>query len=103
MPRKKSASGKTFISLLMKGQEPVQYEITSNPMEFKTAPAEVTVEYGITLSREFQSARVSCGVTIPCYIEDISSTYNIAWEIAEKQLALQTQGLKKQVRDLAER
>jgi len=50
--------------------------------EFATAPATASVTYPIKLSKNYQTAGVTIGVTVPCYAEEINAALDKATEIA---------------------
>lgn len=46
---------------------------------FQTNPAEVNVDYGITLNMgNYESAKINLSVRIPCYKEEIDEAYEFA-------------------------
>jgi hypothetical protein len=66
--------------------------------KFVTEPALVRFEVGVTKNMgNYESARVTVGVTVPCYREEISEAYAYArsWAgkiISKEQEALETKG-----------
>jgi hypothetical protein len=58
---------------------------------YETNPAQVSYELGATMNiGNFESVRVSVGVTVPCYREEIEAAYIWAKEFAEARLRLET-------------
>jgi hypothetical protein len=55
--------------------------------EFATEPAKVTVEYGLTMNLgDYNSAKLTVSVTVPCYKEEIDDAYEFAQAWAEQRL-----------------
>jgi hypothetical protein len=66
---------------------------------FVTAPANVGVDLGLTINTgNFESARISVSVLVPCYREEIDDAYRWAKEWVEERVKVEVaeiQGLKK--------
>ena len=62
-------------------------EETISINKFVTEPAKVQVEYGLTLNLgNYESARVSVAVTVPCYREEIEDAHAFATDWCESKL-----------------
>jgi hypothetical protein len=56
--------------------------------KFETEPALVTAEYALTMNLgNYESARISVSVTVPCYKEEIDEAYEFAQAWAEERLS----------------
>ena len=56
--------------------------------KFETDPAMVTVDYGLTMNLgDYNAARLSVSVTVPCYKEEIDEAYEFAQAWAEERLS----------------
>jgi len=56
--------------------------------QFATDVANVSVEYALTMNLgNYESARISVSVTVPCYKEEIDEAYEFAQAWAEQRLA----------------
>ena len=56
--------------------------------KFETAPAEVTVDYSLTINLgNFESARIGITVMVPCYKEEIDDAYEYAAAWAEQKIS----------------
>ncbi len=54
---------------------------------FKTTPARVTISKGLTLNLgNYESARVTVGVEIPCYVEEVEAVAEAINVLVEKRL-----------------
>lgn len=66
---------------------------------FITTPATVGVDMGLTLNLgNYESARVSVSVVVPCYKEEVSNAYEWAKEFVESRLKAESadvQAMKK--------
>jgi len=54
--------------------------------KFATAPASVTVHYGMTINLgNHESAKVGVAVTVPCYMEELEEAYQYAsdWALSK--------------------
>lgn len=61
---------------------------------FVTAPAEVGYEIGLTLNLgNYESARITVGVKLPCYVEELDVTLQRAKAWAEKHLETEKSGI----------
>ena len=55
--------------------------------KFETEPASVTVDYALTMNLgNYESAKLSVAVTVPCYKEEIDEAYDFASAWAEARL-----------------
>jgi len=56
--------------------------------KFETDTAQVTAEYALTMNLgNYESARISVSVTVPCYKEEIDEAYEFAQAWAEERLS----------------
>lgn len=56
--------------------------------KFETEPATVEVDYSLTMNLgNYESARISVSVTVPCYKEEIDEAYEFAQAWAEERLS----------------
>lgn len=63
--------------------------------KFATEPARVMVEYGLTMNMgNFESARLSVAVTLPCYREEVDSAHAFAAKWAGDRLAEEVSKVK---------
>ena len=54
---------------------------------FETEPATVNVDYSLTMNLgNYESARISVSVSVPCYKEEIDEAYEFARAWAEQRL-----------------
>lgn len=64
--------------------------------EFRTAPAKVLVSKGLTINLgEYQSARVTIGVELPCYIEEIGEVTDAAEQMVEARVENEVLAIKR--------
>jgi hypothetical protein len=64
--------------------------------KFETEPAWVKAGYGLTINLgNYESARCDCGVTLPCYLEEVPDAMKKAWEIAEAEIQKQRKAVSK--------
>ena len=62
-------------------------EETLEVRKFETAPAQVGVEYGLTLNLgNFESARIAVSVSVPAYAEEIEAAHKWAEELVTKKV-----------------
>jgi hypothetical protein len=55
--------------------------------KFETEPAHVSVDYALTLNLgNYESAKLSVSVTVPCYKEEIDAAYEFASTWAEERI-----------------
>ena len=55
--------------------------------KFETEPATVSVDYSLTMNLgNYESARISVSVSVPCYKEEIDEAYEFARAWAEQRL-----------------
>lgn len=63
--------------------------------EFGTAPAQVMVEYGLTINLgNYESARVAVSLSLPCYAEEVEDAYEFATKFVEKKVQEQLDQIK---------
>lgn len=63
---------------------------------FKTAPARVLVSKGLVINLgEYQSARVTIGVELPCYVEEVSEVTDAAERMVEARVEREVLAIKK--------
>jgi len=56
--------------------------------KFETDPAMVSVDYAITMNLgNYESAKISVSVSVPCYKEEIDEAYEFAQAWAEERLS----------------
>lgn len=54
---------------------------------FKTEPARVVVQKGLTMNLgNYESARVTVGLEVPCYVEEVQQIEQVSNEIVEKRI-----------------
>lgn len=64
--------------------------------EFRTAPAKVLVSKGLTINLgEYQSARVTIGVELPCYVEEVGEVTDRAERMVEARVENEVLAIKK--------
>jgi hypothetical protein len=64
--------------------------------KFETEPAFVKAGYGLTINLgNYESARCDVGVTLPCYVEEITEAMKEAWKIAEEEIQKQRKAVSK--------
>lgn len=70
-------------------------EKTLDVHQFVTTPAEVSFEVGVTMNLgNYESARITVGLRVPCYKEELSDAYVYARTWAEKIIAEEKAALK---------
>jgi hypothetical protein len=70
--------------------------------KFVTEPAKVQVEYGLTLNLgNYESARVSVAVTVPCYREEIEDAHAFAADWCEDKLESERNKVREAMRGSA--
>ena len=94
MPKKQKtemAPGKMWVSRQYgKHREEENEQVDLEVRTFEVEPAYVKAGYGLTLNLgNYESARCDCGVTLPCYIEEIPEALKKAWYIAEAEIQKQ--------------
>ena len=63
--------------------------------EFITAHARVSVEFGMTLNlSNFESARVSVQVSLPCYAEEVEAAYGQARKWVEDKMNAEVDSIR---------
>lgn len=63
--------------------------------EFVTEPASVSREYGLTINLgNFESARVTVGVVLPCYREEINDANDLAKKFCEAEIQAEVAEIK---------
>lgn len=63
---------------------------------FETAPAEVSLEYGLTLNMgNYESCRLTVGIRVPCYKEQVEAAYVAANSWVGAKVAEQAEAIKK--------
>lgn len=64
--------------------------------EFRTAPAKVLVSKGLTINLgNYESARVTIGVELPCYVEEVAETTSAAERLVEARVENEVLAIKK--------
>lgn len=63
-----------------------QQEETIEVHEFATTPAMVEFRYPIKRSKDYQSAGIEIGVTLPCYVEEIPAAMERAKDLVVTRL-----------------
>lgn len=87
----------SFVRRMEAGKESVEESTdTLSVHEFVTDPATVFVEYGLTLNLgNYESARVSIGVRVPCYTEEIPEAEEWAKKWVEERLSAEVAAIRK--------
>lgn len=68
-------------------EDPEEEEDLLDVKGFAHEPAEVYVEYGVTLNlQNFESARLTVGVRMPCYKEEVNDAYEYAAKWVEDRV-----------------
>lgn len=78
--------------------EPETFEVH----QFATTPATVSISYPIKLSKNYQTAGITVGVTLPCYVEEVDAAFERATEIVVKKLKDEMPKLKSLLNKMAE-
>lgn len=80
------------------GDKDAQIEEEDKVLEvhkFITEPAQVSFEVGVTMNMgNYESARVTVGLRVPCYKEEISDAYAYARSWAEKIISEEKEAIK---------
>lgn len=64
--------------------------------EFRTAPAKVLVSKGLTINLgNYESARVTIGVELPCYVEEVAEVTDRAEQMVEARVENEVLAIKK--------
>jgi hypothetical protein len=62
---------------------------------FATEPAVISLEYGLTLNMgNFESCRLSVGIRLPCYKEQVDSAYEAATAWVEERVQAQVRDIR---------
>lgn len=62
---------------------------------YATEPARVTVEYGLTVNMgNYESARVSISVSVPCYKEELEDAYKFAEKWAQDRVQVEVDSIR---------
>ena len=89
-------AGKIWVTRTIGNFPEEHHESNLEVSHFETHPAWVNAKYGLTMNLgNYESARVDCGVTLPCYVEEIPEAFEEAWEIAKREIQEQAKGIKK--------
>ena len=84
------SNGQSWVSVKEPGSEVHQEEIIEGG-----GAAKVKVEYGLTLNLgNFQTARVTIGVELPCRKDEVDATYQEAAKFVEEKLKLETEAIR---------
>jgi hypothetical protein len=71
--------------------------------KFVTEPAQVKVEYGLTINLgNYESAKVGVAVSVPCYFEELEAAYKWAAKWAEDRVLKEQDQIRKSLQDRAE-
>ena len=63
--------------------------------EFRTAPAKVLVSKGLTINLgNYESARVTIGVELPCYVEEVEDATSAAERLVEARVQNEVLAIK---------
>ena len=66
--------------------------------KFETAPATVEAEVGMTVNLgNYESLRITAGVRLPCYKEEIEPAYKLAFDLAQAKMLEVVQSVKSQL------
>lgn len=64
--------------------------------QFQTEPAKVAVEMGMTINLgNYEAARVSVMLTVPCYMEEHETAYEYARKFVEKRVLQEAEEAKR--------
>ena len=76
-------------------EDPPQEEVMEVQV-FQTDPAEVSLEYGLTLNLgNYESARVSVGVVLPCYKEEVEDAFQRSREWVTERIQREVGEIRK--------
>jgi hypothetical protein len=76
-------------------EEVTEQDATIQVREFHTEPARVSIEKGLTLNLgNYESARVTVAVSVPCYLEELEAAYNFADGFVMKKLEEEREGIR---------
>jgi hypothetical protein len=86
-----SVAGKIWVSRHYgKHRDDEHEQVDLEVRTFDVEPAYVKAGYGLTMNLgNYESARCDCGVTLPCYVEEIPEALKKAWDIAESEIQKQ--------------
>ena len=103
-PSRKSVPTKAVVSrtYLVSGKVASEHseEETLEVRQFVTPPAKIGLEYGLTVNMgNYNSARVSVTLELPCYVEEINEAYHFAEEWVAARISLEKDQLKKRQND----
>lgn len=74
----------------------IETEETMEVRNFQTVPAQVSLEYGLTLNLgNYESARLTVGVTLPCYAEEVDTMYEQARGWVEERINREKADIRK--------
>jgi hypothetical protein len=96
----KEVPSQVFVSKTFKKQGAPEDPNTPEPEvfavhRFVTEPARVEVQMGLTINLgNYESARVSVGVVVPCYREEIEDAYQFAHGWAEKRVQAEVDDIR---------
>ena len=76
--------------------EPEEEEQVLDVHKFVTEPAKIFFQLGVTMNLgDYESARVTIGVTMPCYKEEMREAYAYSRQVAESVIADEKSKIKK--------
>lgn len=62
---------------------------------FKTEPAKVTVQKGLTLNLgSYESARFTVGIELPCYVEEVQELTKVLNDLVEARVKAEVMGIR---------
>lgn len=68
---------------------------------FETEPAKVSFEIGVTMNLgNYESARISVGVAVPCYREEMDQAFEFARKFAEGVIAKEKTDIQKSRKEM---
>jgi len=74
---------------------PTTTDETIDVRTFNAPHAQVNVEYGLTLNMgNYETARLTVGVSVPCYVEEIDDAHRFAAGWVEKRLSEQIDAVR---------
>ena len=87
MVTKKMRSVEAFINRMKRGQKEVAESEEISVHEFETEPATVVVDHGLTINLgNYESARLSVAIRVPCYAEEVDAAYAWAKDWVESRI-----------------
>lgn len=67
--------------------ETTEQDETISVREFSVEPAKVVLEKGLTINLgNYESARITLAITVPCYFEELAEAYDFANDFVLKRL-----------------